>query len=572
MNTDEITGTRATDFNKPFRFEGSHFKRWQQKMQFFLTVNKVANVLTENIPVQDETADQAAKTQKAKEILLWKDADYLCKNYILNGLTDDLYDYYRDGKTAKEVWDALAKKYDTEEAGAKKYAVSRYINFKMTDDKSVESQSHELQKIAHEIISEGMALDEQFQVAVMVDKLPPAWKDFKNILRHKTKEFSLEQLITRLRIEEESRKQDKADEVLFVSNKKPGAVLKPTGKPFKSQNRSQFQKNRNNKSGNGQRFPNAKAPHQAPPPPKNDPGAPLFKCYNCGKPGHVAKRCRNKTNPEAQANLTEEQNFTAMITEINMVGGSDDWWNDTGSSRHVCNNRAMFKTYKAVEDKKVLLGDAHTTTVAGIGDVELKFTSGKTLTLKDVMHTPEIRKNLVSGFLLNKAGFTQTIEGDLYTLTKNGIFVGKGYATDGMFKLNVEINKVFPSAYMLCDFNVWHSRLCHVNKRIISNMSNLGLIPKLSLNDFHKCEFCSQAKITKTSHKSVIRESEPLDLIHSDICELDGTLTRNGKRYFITFIDDSSDYTFVYLMKNKSEALDMFKFLKKKLKTNLEKR
>ena len=138
------------------------------------------------------------------------------------------------------------------------------------------------------------------------------------------------------------------------------------------------------------------------------------------------------------------------------------------------------------------------------------------------MHTPEMRKNLVSGYLLNKAGFTQTIGADLFTLTKNGIFVGKGYATEGMFKLNVQVNKVNASAYMLCSFNTWHARLCHVNKRIIKNMSSLGLIPKLSLNDFEKCEFCSQAKTTKTPHKSVIEnETEPLDLIHSDICELD---------------------------------------------------
>jgi len=85
------------------------------------------------------------------------------------------------------------------------------------------------------------------------------------------------------------------------------------------------------------------------------------------------------------------------------------------------------------------------------------------------------------------------------------------------------------------------------------------MIPKVSLNDFEKCEFCSQAKITKKSHKSVVRESEPLDLIHSDLCEFDGILTRNRKRYFITFIDDCSDYTYVYLLKNKSDALDMFK-------------
>ena len=110
-----------------------------------------------------------------------------------------------------------------------------------------------------------------------------------------------------------------------------------------------------------------------------------------------------------------------------------------------------------------------------------------------------------------------------------------------MFKLNVEISKISHSSYMLCTFNNWHARLCHVNKRLIKNMSNLGSIPKPSSNDFYKFEFCSQAKITKSPHKLVDKVLEPLDLIHLDICELDGMLTRNGHRYFITFIDDCSD-------------------------------
>lgn len=110
----------------------------------------------------------------------------------------------------------------------------------------------------------------------------------------------------------------------------------------------------------------------------------------------------------------------------------------------------MFKTYTNAEDKKVMLEDAYTTNVAGIGDVELNFTSEKTLILKDVMHVPEIRKNLISGFRLNKAGFSQSIGANLYTITKNGIFVGKGCATDGMFKLNVELNKISPYVYSYC--------------------------------------------------------------------------------------------------------------------------
>ena len=86
-----------------------------------------------------------------------------------------------------------------------------------------------------------------------------------------------------------------------------------------------------------------------------------------------------------------------------------------------------------------MIGDAHTTQVLGKGDVELCFTSGRILTLKDVLYTPSMRKNLMSSFLLNKEGFKQIIESDQYVIVKKGIFVGKGYSCDGMFKLNVEI-------------------------------------------------------------------------------------------------------------------------------------
>ncbi|MCI19086.1 hypothetical protein A2U01_0040241, partial [Trifolium medium] len=138
----------------------------------------------------------------------------------------------------------------------------------MVDERSVEAQSHELQKIAHEIVTEGMPLDEQFQIAMMIDKLPPSWKDFKNQLRHKTKEFSIESLITRLRIEEESRRQDQKEEekvyVVTGNKKKFGAVLKPTGKPLKNQNRGPMNRIKN---GNPSRAHNAKQQ-----PPRNDNG------------------------------------------------------------------------------------------------------------------------------------------------------------------------------------------------------------------------------------------------------------------------------------------------------------
>ena len=90
-----------------------------------------------------------------------------------------------------------------------------------------------------------------------------------------------------------------------------------------------------------------------------------------------------------------------------------------------------------------------------------------------------------------------------------------------MFKLNVENNKASTSSvYMLSSINFWHASLCHINSRHVGIMSSLGLIPRLS-KYFEKCETCSQANITKRSHKSVARNTELLDLIHFNLCEVE---------------------------------------------------
>lgn len=62
----------------------------------------------------------------------------------------------------------------------------------------------------------------------------------------------------------------------------------------------------------------------------------------------------------------------------------------------------FFRKYNKTKDKNILLGDYRTIKVVGIGEVELKFTFGKTVILKKVLHTPEFWKNMVSGYILSK--------------------------------------------------------------------------------------------------------------------------------------------------------------------------
>ena len=81
----------------------------------------------------------------------------------------------------------------------------------MADSKIVANQVQELQVIIHEICVEGMVLGESFQVATVIEKLPLTWKDFKNYLKHKRKEMSMEDLVVKLRIEEDNRGSEKKE-------------------------------------------------------------------------------------------------------------------------------------------------------------------------------------------------------------------------------------------------------------------------------------------------------------------------------------------------------------------------
>ena len=67
----------------------------------------------------------------------------------------------------------------------------------------------ELQLIFHDLIAEDMVVNEAFQVAAMIEKLPSSWNDFKNYLKHKRKEMKLEDLVIRLKIEEDNRNAEK---------------------------------------------------------------------------------------------------------------------------------------------------------------------------------------------------------------------------------------------------------------------------------------------------------------------------------------------------------------------------
>ncbi|KAD7117956.1 hypothetical protein E3N88_05224 [Mikania micrantha] len=266
------------------------------------------------------------------------------------------------------------------------------------------------------------------------------------------------------------------------------------------------------------------------------------KCYNCDDLGHHDDKCN--APKQDHAHIVEDDmplvamisDLTAVMEEVNSVtNDTNEWWVDTGATR-------------------------------------------KELTLSNVLYVPEMHKSLVSGWLLNKHGFRLVFESNKFVLTKRGMFVGKGYAQNGMFKLNV-IAKVenmneyaSTSIYLIESSNVWHCRLGHVNFNSMRRLIKLDCIPKFAIDSKYKCTTCVEAKQTRSSFKSVERITEPFDIIHTDVCDLKTIPTRGGNKYFITFIDDSTRYCYVYLLKSKDEAIDKFVLYKTEVENQLNKK
>ena len=96
------------------------------------------------------------------------------------------------------------------------------------------------------------------------------------------------------------------------------------------------------------------------------------------------------------------------------------------------------------------MGNSASASVHGVGTVDLKFSSGRIVQLKNVQHVPAIKKNLVSGSLLCRERFKSVFESNKLVVTKYGLFVGKGYECGGMFRLSLAdlCNKVVNNIHL----------------------------------------------------------------------------------------------------------------------------
>lgn len=318
------------------------------------------------------------------------------------------------------------------------------------------------------------------------------------------------------------------------------------------------------------------------------------KCFRCNKFGHKSKDCSTNTRrgfpdkyKQSHVDRSPKGYSSFHIEVMNTDASSSDWIIDSGATNHICSQRNWFYNFRKMNQiAKLAEGE---TKLCGIGDINLRvFCGGRStdITLKNVVYAPNVSRNLIAGRMFdlkgikivwenNKMLFYNRRNSKPYMIAKleNRFYIlkCKVLIKGNITELNNIVNEVDLEHKMLgnekgkevTEFQLWHSRLGHVNERSLNKMISEKFIQGMKAKNYmlDDCSVCKMSKFTRVSYPVLerIRSKAPLDLIHSDLwgpakCESIG-----GSKYFITFIDDFTRRAEIQFLRKKDEAFDAFK-------------
>ena len=160
-----------------------------------------------------------------------------------------------------------------------------------------------------------------------------------------------------------------------------------------------------------------------------------IKCYACGKLGHMAKDCKNTDNEgDHKKNTPKNKRIALLAKNKEKMKGI---FIDSGASDHMFWDRKLFDEYKTI-DGEIIAANNSSLKISGKGSLRIStIVEGEDfdVTLKDVLHVPELFVNLLSVKQLVKNGADVNFRRNLCEISYNGDIIGIGLEKNSLFRL-----------------------------------------------------------------------------------------------------------------------------------------
>lgn len=451
----------------------------------------------------------------------WERSNQLSVMFIKTKVTGGIRGFVDQHENVCDLLKAIDDQFVTSEKALASTLIMKFSSYRLTSVKGVCEHIMKMRDISAQLKKLEVDMSDSFLVHYILNYLPSEYGSFKiSYNTHKDK-LSINELMTMCVQEEERLVMEQSESALLTSTRGKNKALKTD-------------KSQANQKGKFKIPPQGDIKKEA-------------KCYFCKKGGHMKKECPGfKEWLEKKGNLFSFVCYESNMTDVNI----NTWWIDSGSTIHITNSlQGMQNLRKPVgSERTVLSGSRVSSHVEAIGTCNLILNNGFVLKLERTFYVPSFSRNLVSVSRLVPFGYSFNFKDTLVELFYNSECVGNGILSDGLYRINLQIESIYSSMHVQtgtkrCNINenssmLWHRRLGHISIERIKRLVKDGVLNTLDFVDFETCVDCIKGKQTNMSKKGANRSSSILEIIHTNICCPD--MDVHGQKYFITFIDDYS--------------------------------
>ncbi|KAK8936121.1 hypothetical protein KSP39_PZI013254 [Platanthera zijinensis] len=540
-----MESTSGSGSDQMVKLNGANYHQWHLLMEDLIYVKGWHAPIFEEMPKDTDPAKWKVEHRK------------LC-GFIRRFVEPNVYNHVASINDAKDLWKTLETLYAKSTGINKLYLLKKLGEFRYREGSPILDHVNEFQGIIDRLTAMKVTFEDEVNALWLLKSLPDSWEMVRVSLINSSPQGIVSMEIAKSGIlNEEVRRKSQGTsgsssraDVLFTETRGRGRSKSRGRKEDRSQSRGKSKT----------RYQNVE-------------------CHYCHKKGHIKKFCYTLKNDQKKKGIategkdeghtaatvsTEEDDVIIVGDDVTAALSCDDrcWIVDSGASAHVSHNRELFATYTTHDCGVLRMGNGDTSKVLGRGDMHLKTSTGALLVLRDVRHVPDIRFNLISVGRLGDEGHLSVFGGDFWKLIRGSLVMARGYRDSGLYYMEgrpeaAQANSVRDET----STSLWHRRLAHISQKGLGCLAKKKLISDISDVHLERCDHCmagKQNRVSFHSHTST-RRSEPLELVHTDVCGPLKVQTRGGASYFVTFIDDHSRKLWVYAIKTKDQVLDTFR-------------
>ncbi|GFZ19756.1 hypothetical protein Acr_28g0004610 [Actinidia rufa] len=295
--------------------------------------------------------------------------------------------FIRGETSAYELWIKVEEMYQVKTSRNKALLMRRLVNLKLQRETTVAEHTSEFQNLVNQLTSVDLQFDNEMQALLLLSSLPESWETLVVSLSNLALNGKLTtSMVMDALFNEEARRREMGS---TDQSESQALVLEGSRERGRGQGR-----------------------------------------------GH--HKGTGKGRWRSQARDTAATVVMAVDESDVLLAASDneksDWVLDSGSAYHLCRDREVFSTYAPCEGR-IWMANNTSNRVVGRGSVQFHMVDGRSVTLTEVRHVPNLRKNLISIGMLDSKGCSFNASGGTLRVSKGNKEMLWGKKTGGLYRL-----------------------------------------------------------------------------------------------------------------------------------------